>query len=147
AYAESHLQRGGLASDRDRGPVRVLQYVGRLNDRDEGRRAIDHADVALGELLPQIGAIDGARVGLSVAGSDQTLEESEGLDVSRAVEGVLAVGLVTAAVTEHPQERLGLGLLGAQRKAEADLAHLLDLRGVGLDLGPGLRGGRDASRR
>ena len=44
------------------------------------------------------------------------------------------------AVAEHPQQRLGLRLLVAEGQAEADLAQLRDLGGVGLDVGPGLRG-------
>ena len=110
-------------------------------------RAVDHADLALRELLPQVGAVDRARVGLGVARGDQALEEGEGGDVGRAVDGVLAAGLVAAAVAEHPQQRLGLGLLGTERQAEADVAQLGDLRGVGLDVGPGLRGGADARLR
>ena len=54
----------------------------------------------------------------------------------------LPAGLVAAAVAEHPQQRLGLRLLVAEGEAEADVAQLGDLGGVGLDVGPGLRGGQ-----
>ena len=110
-------------------------------------RAVDHADLALGELLPQRGAVDRARVGLGVARRDHALEEGEGGDVGRAVDGVLAGRLVAAAVAEHPQQRFGLRLLVAEGEAEADVAQLGDLGGVGLDVGPGLRGGHDAGLR
>ena len=41
---------------------------------------------------------------------------------------------VAAAVTEEPQQQLGLGLFAAERHAVADVALGLDLRGVGLQL-------------
>ena len=78
--------------------------------------------------------------------SAQALEEGQRLDVLRAVDGPLAVLLPVTAVVEQPDRELALGLLGAEREPVADvaLAEGLDLLGVRLELGPGLRGRGDA---
>src|SRR5579875_2677242 len=123
AHAERLGERAVLAGDRHRRPVGGLQHAGLLDDRHERGRAVDHPDLALGELLPQRGAVLRPRVRLGVAGGDEPLEELERLDVLRTVDRVLALRvLVPAAVAEEPQERLRLGLLGAERQTEANLA-------------------------
>ena len=46
--------------------------------------------------------------------------------------------LKATAIAEEPQQRLGLRLLGAERQAVADMALGLNLRGIRLQLVPGL---------
>lgn len=107
--------------------------------------AVEHADVPLRE-----GGEGGGTV--QPAGRDRTgqtlvdqvvLEPGEGVDVLRGVDAVRADGVgVATAAAQQPLHRLGLRLLRAERqRVRVRHALVLERRGVGGQLLPGLRRG------